>query len=239
MSGQVPRLKHERIVDALASDIRGGRLPRGAQLPGEHALAATFDVSRNTVRQALTELGNRGLIATQSGKGSFVTFDGRTLDDRLGWTKALAKHGVDTVVTLVRLELVTEPELAEKLELDSAEFIAVDRVRSIVDGAPISFERSRIPAIGALRDLPELGLDGSLYTPLRSVGRIPEQGEEWVELVRLTAQEAELLGRETGERFLSSRRHSRTATGEFVEHVASLLDPDRFQLHMRFGGDVP
>jgi GntR family transcriptional regulator len=149
----------------------------------------------------------------------------------------LAKHGVDTTVELVRLELVSEPELAEKLELDSAEFIAVDRVRSIVDGAPISFERSRIPATGKLRDLPENGLSGSLYTPLRSAGLIPEQGEEWVELVRLTEQEAQLLDRETGERFLSSRRYSKTATGEFVEHVASLLDPDRFQLHMRFGGD--
>ncbi|HEY4024607.1 MAG TPA: GntR family transcriptional regulator [Pseudonocardiaceae bacterium] len=237
MSGQVPRLKHERIVDALAKDIRGGRLPRGAQLPGEHALAASFDVSRNTVRQALTELSNRGLIATQSGKGSFVTFDGRTLDQRLGWTKALAKHGVDVVTTLVRLELVFDAELARELEVDSPEFIAVDRVRTIVDGAPISYERSRIPAIGALRELPERGLDGSLYTPLHAVGLIPEQGEEWVELVRLTEEEAGHLGREPGERFLCTRRCSRTATGEFVENVESLLDPDRFRLHMHFGGD--
>lgn len=237
MSGQVPRLKHERIVDALAKDIHGGRLPRGAQLPGEHALAATFDVSRNTVRQALTELSNRGLIATQSGRGSFVTFDGRTLDQRLGWTSALAKHGVDVVTTLVRLELVTEPELARQLELDCAEFIAVDRVRTIVDGLPISYERSRIPAIGALRELPVHGLDGSLYTPLNAAGLVPEQGEEWVELVRLNEEEAAHLQREPGERFLCTRRCSRTATGDFVEHVHSLLDPDRFRLHMRFGGD--
>jgi GntR family transcriptional regulator len=237
MSGQVPRLKHERIVDALAKDIRGGRLPRGAQLPGEHALAASFDVSRNTVRQALTELSNRGLIATQSGKGSFVTFDGRTLDERLGWTKALASHGIDTVATLVRLELVTDPELARKLEIGSAEFVAVDRVRSIVDGAPISYERSRIPAIGALRELPERGLHGSLYTPLHAAGLIPEQGEEFVELVRLTEEEAGYLRREPGERFLCTRRCSRTSTGEFVEYVESLLDPDRFRLHIHFGGD--
>ncbi|HEX4222944.1 MAG TPA: GntR family transcriptional regulator [Pseudonocardiaceae bacterium] len=237
MSGQVPRLKHERIVDALARDIRGGRLPRGAQLPGEHALAASFDVSRNTVRQALTELSNRGLIATQSGRGSFVTFDGRTLDERLGWTEALAEHGVDTVATLVRLELVVDVELARQLEVNSPEFVAVNRVRTIVDGAPISYERSRIPAVGALRALPERGLDGSLYAPLRAVGLIPEQGEEWVELVRLTEEEAGYLRREPGERFLCTRRCSRTATGEFVEHVESLLDPDRFRLHLRFALD--
>jgi GntR family transcriptional regulator len=237
MSGQVPRLKHERIVDALTKDIRGGQLPRGAQLPGEHALAASFEVSRNTVRQALTELSSRGLIATQSGKGSFVTFDGRTLDDRLGWTKALAKHGIDTVTTVIRLELVVEPDLAERLAVDSPEFVAVDRVRTIVDGAPISYERSRIPAIGALRELPARGLTGSLYAPLHAAGLRVEQGEEWVELVRLTEEEAALLSREPGERFLCTRRCSRTASGEFVEHVESLLDPDRFRLHILFGGD--
>ncbi len=237
MSGQVPRLKHERIVDALTKDIRGGRLPRGAQLPGEHALAASFEVSRNTVRQALTELSSRGLIATQSGKGSFVTFDGRTLDERLGWTKALAKHGIDTVTTVVRLELVVEPALAELLAVDSPEFVAVDRVRTIVDGAPISYERSRIPAIGALRELPARGLAGSLYTPLHAAGLRVEQGEEWVELVRLTEEEAALLSRAPGERFLCTHRCGRTASGEFVEHVESLLDPDRFRLHILFGGD--
>ena len=106
-----------------------------------------------------------------------------------------------------------------------------------MDGAPISYERSRIPAIGALRDLPEPGLTGSLYEPLHAVGLIPEQGEEWVELVRLTEEEAGSPAREPGERFLCTRRCSRTATGEFVEHVESLLDPDRFRLHMAFGGE--
>jgi GntR family transcriptional regulator len=105
-----------------------------------------------------------------------------------------------------------------------------------VDGSPISYERSRIPAIGALRELPERGLHGSLYAPLHAAGLRVEQGEEWVELVRLTEEEAAHLRREPGERFLCTRRCSRTATGEFVEHVESLLDPDRFRLHVHFGG---
>jgi len=146
-------LKHEAIVEQLAKDIRVGRLPHGSQLPGENALAAQFSVSRNTVRQALTELGNQGLIATHSGKGSFVTFDNRTIDDRLGWTRALAEQGVCTVTRLVRLELLDDPELAERLDVTGS-FVAIDRVRSIVDGKPISLERSRIPAIEALRDCP-------------------------------------------------------------------------------------
>jgi GntR family transcriptional regulator len=235
MSGQVLRLKHQRIADELARDIRGGRLPNGAQLPGEHALAARFDVSRNTVRQALTELGRRGLIATHSGKGSFVTFDGRVLDDRLGWARALAELGVPTTVRVLRLELVHEPELAERFDLPSPECVAVDRLRALDGGPAISIERSRIPAVGVLRELPVRGLSGSLFAALRDAGLVPAQGEEWVALAEVTEPDAELLGCAAGKLFLHTRRLSRNTAGDFVEHVESLLDPDRFQLHLRFG----
>jgi GntR family transcriptional regulator len=238
MSGQVSRLKHQRIVEELSRDIRAGRLRDGAQLPGEHALADRFDVSRNTVRQALAELGSRGLVDTHSGKGSFVTFDNRAINDRLGWTRALAEQGVPMTTTVVRLALVSEPELADRLGLPSAEFVAVDRVRSVVDGGVISLERSRIPAVGDLRALPERGLGDSLYAVLRAEGLVPEHGEEWVDLVPLAEPDARLLGRQPGERFLRTRRLSRDAAGEFVEHVESLLDPDRFRLHLRFGGEA-
>lgn len=229
------RLKHEHIVEELAREIQVGRLPNGAQLPGENALAARFGVSRNTVRQALTELGNQGLIATHSGKGSFVTFDDRAIDERLGWTRALAEQGVQTVTTLVRLDIVEEPELAVLFDLDSARLVAIDRVRTIVDGAPISIERSRIPAIGPLAELPGRGQVDHIYDDLRSAGLVPEVGEEWAELTRLTPEDALLLGRPEGERFLRTRRLSRDTDGRFVEYVESLLDPDRFRLHLNFG----
>ncbi|MFC0436039.1 GntR family transcriptional regulator [Kutzneria buriramensis] len=230
------RLKYEQIADQLAKDIRRGRLPRGARLPGEHVLANRFAVSRNTIRQALAELGSRGLIATHSGKGSFVTFDGRPLDDRIGWTRALAEQGVHTAVEVIRLELVGDPDLAERCGVESDEFVAVDRVRSIVGGPAISFECTRVAARGRLRDLPGSGLDGSLYDVLRAEGLLPEQGEEWVELGQITEVEAAVLSRAPGERFLRARRLCRDRNGIFVEHTESLLDPDRFRLHLRFGG---
>jgi GntR family transcriptional regulator len=103
----------------------------------------------------------------------------------------------------------------------------------------VSFERSRVPAVGRLRTLPERGLTESLYTALHDEGLVPARGEEWVDLGSLTEQEAQLLDRSPGERFLRARRLSRDAGGHFVEHVSSLLDPDRFRLHLRFGWEGP
>lgn len=65
-------LKHERISATLAGEIEAGRFEQGARLPGEVALAQRFGVSRTTVRAALAELTEGGLIATRTGKGSFV-----------------------------------------------------------------------------------------------------------------------------------------------------------------------
>ncbi|MEU5567628.1 GntR family transcriptional regulator [Micromonospora musae] len=235
MFGQVLKLKHERVAEQLAREIRGGRLAPGSRLPGEHALATRFDVSRNTVRQALIDLTRQGLIQTRSGKGSFVTFDGRAIDDRLGWSRALAEQGVPTTVRTLRLELVHEPELVERFGLPSAEFVAIDRLRSLDGGPAISIERSRIPAVGPLRDLPEQGLAGSLYAALRSAGLTPAQGEEWVDLSPVTESDAQLLGCADGDLFLRTQRLSLDPHGEFVEYVESLLKPDRFRLHLRFG----
>jgi ADP-ribosylglycohydrolase len=70
-AGDVP-LKHERISATLAEEIAAGCFTPGAQLPGEVALAGRFGVSRTTVRAALADLARGGLIATRTGKGSFV-----------------------------------------------------------------------------------------------------------------------------------------------------------------------
>ncbi|HQA24479.1 MAG TPA: GntR family transcriptional regulator, partial [Rhodoglobus sp.] len=144
-----PRLKHEEIAAVLAREIRAGELPTGDQLPGETALAERFSVSRNTVRAALSELGRAGLISTRSGKGSYVTFDGRPLNVRLGWARALQEQGVDATVTVLALERIEDPALAAELALDSPHFLRLDRLRTIGAGA-VSRESSRIPVSDAV-----------------------------------------------------------------------------------------
>jgi len=127
---EVARLKHERIAEVLAREIRRGRLGYGERLPGESALAQRFSVSRNTVRAALSELGDAGLITTRSGKGSFVTFDGQRLDDRHGWAQALRDRGAELTVTVLRCERVHDVGLARRLGVPGPAFLAVDRVRA-------------------------------------------------------------------------------------------------------------
>lgn len=234
MPGQVH--KHSRIARVLADEIRSGIHADGSRLPGEHALRERFGVSRTTLRQALQVLGEEGLIATHAGIGSFVTFDGTPLDNRLGWTRALAEQGTELTTEILRFEEVTDPQLAARLELASDGFVALDRVRRLPDGHGVSLEHSRVPAVGDLAGLPARGLDaGSLSRTLVSAGRITDSGEGVVSVRGLAETEATVLHRAPGESFLRLDQVYRAADGSVVEQVTSLLDPARFELHVHSG----
>ena len=234
MPGQVH--KHYRVAHVLAEEIRTGVHADGSKLPGEHALRERFGVSRTTVRQALSVLGEQGLIETHAGIGSIVTFDGAPLDQQLGWTRALAAQGTELTTRTLRFERIRDAELAAELGLDHAEFIALDRVRRLPDGHGVSLEFSRVPAVGPLADLVERGLDGgSLSRTLAAAGRISASGDAHIAVAGLGAADAASLHRSPGESFLRVAQVFRDADGGVVEQVTSLLDPSRFQLHVRTG----
>lgn len=61
------------IMDQLEAMILEGSLKPGQQLPPERTLAADFNVSRPSLREALQKLSARGLIISRQGGGSFVS----------------------------------------------------------------------------------------------------------------------------------------------------------------------
>jgi GntR family transcriptional regulator len=233
-SEQVGFGKRSRLIADLTAQIRSGRLARGDRLPGENQLARQYEVSRGTVRSALAELAQRDLITTQSGVGSFVTFDGVALDQSLGWATTLARSGFEITTVLLGIERTTDPALSEAYGV--TELIAVRRLRRERAGVPVSLEVSLVPATGALAELPERGLvNDSLTATLAAAGLRAAGGEQWIGLQALDAESATHLERGVGEPFLRAVRISVDARGQLVEHVVSLLDPAHFRFHLTFG----
>lgn len=60
------------VASSITREIAQGRLKPGDQLPTEQALATTFGVSRNVVREAIARLRSEGRIWSQQGRGAFV-----------------------------------------------------------------------------------------------------------------------------------------------------------------------
>ena len=61
-----------RIHDKIKADVDDGTWKIGQRLPSERDLCETFDVSRMTVRQAITLLVDEGILERKPGSGTFV-----------------------------------------------------------------------------------------------------------------------------------------------------------------------
>ena len=69
--------KYERIVSWVQTEIENGALSRGYMLPSENELMERFRVSRQTVRRAMEELTEKGVVEGRRGSGTYVTVNTR------------------------------------------------------------------------------------------------------------------------------------------------------------------
>lgn len=228
--------KPARVAMTLEREIRTGKLGFGDRLQSESELVERFAVSRTTIRKSLEALADKGLITKKTGIGSFVTFDGATIDSALGWTRALANCNVDVATKLTKIGIVTDPALALLLQQDLSRFIAVDRIRWLKDtGEVISIERSRIPFLDELKNVKlDASADGAVSNILREGGLTGDSGEEWADIEYLSVEDAAQMCIPAGSPVLHTRRLVRDTTGRVIEYVSSLLHPKHFALHLVF-----
>ncbi|SED70953.1 PLP-dependent aminotransferase family protein [Streptomyces sp. Ag109_O5-10] len=64
--------RYKKLVDALASDIRAGRLAAGVRLPTHRGLAAREGIAVVTATRVYAELETMGLVSREQGRGTFV-----------------------------------------------------------------------------------------------------------------------------------------------------------------------
>lgn len=61
-----------QVADHIAARIASGELQPGARLEGERELAEALGVAVGTVRRAVEELRERGLVVTLPAKGTYI-----------------------------------------------------------------------------------------------------------------------------------------------------------------------
>ena len=76
---------YSQVKESLAQKIGSGEIRTNEKLPSERELCDIYNVSRLTIRQAMSELRNEGLVYSVQGKGTYAG-------------KPRIKHGLSTVV---------------------------------------------------------------------------------------------------------------------------------------------
>ncbi|MEG0354885.1 MAG: GntR family transcriptional regulator [Lachnospiraceae bacterium] len=66
------KLLYSRISDRICEHITEHKVAIGEKLPSERVLSNTLGVSRNSVREAIRELENQGILRVEAGRGSFL-----------------------------------------------------------------------------------------------------------------------------------------------------------------------
>jgi GntR family transcriptional regulator, nutrient-sensing system regulator len=214
------------LLDLLAS------LPPGSPIPTERSLAAEFDVSRTTVRQALADLTVEGRLLRVQGKGTFAAEP--KVAQRLqlsSYTEDMRAQGREPSSQLIDIvEMSAEGELTTLLGIRSgAKVLRMQRLR-LADGEPMAIETTHLP-LGRFRGLRKyLTPGGSLYQVLRERFDV-EMGhaEETIETALAGPHEAELLGADVGMPMLLLSRHSFDTAERPVEWVRSVYRGDRYK----------
>lgn len=139
---------YERIKGALREIILSGQAVPDTLLPSEAALCEQFGASRITVRQALADLQNEGLIFRRHGKGTFVSAPKafQNVTALQGFAEAMSAQGHSIHNRVLRLETVPAPmDVAQALQLAPGTPVTeLHRVR-LLDRAAVSLEVTWLP----------------------------------------------------------------------------------------------
>lgn len=137
-----------QVGDAIAEDIRAGRLEPGSKLPAEVGLAERFGVARQTVRRALQELQGEGVIRSEHGRGTFVT--DRLFDYRISARKTFEENLITSsrIPSRRLLRMERRPatnRFADLLAADPGESLLSVELLGFADGIPINIVRVMFP----------------------------------------------------------------------------------------------
>jgi GntR family transcriptional regulator len=204
MAGQA---RYRAIAADLSERIRSGQYPPGQALPGQRELSAQYGVTVMTLRQALQELQEQGLISQQPGRGTFVApaQAGYRLDTLRSLADDLREQG-HQVSTEILGTMVRKPpaELSEVFG-DPGRALRVERLR-LVNGRPAVHQVSWVAPPFAAR---LAGVDlsaASLYASLAELGVIVARATETIRLEAAGARVAALLRQPVGSPLFASER---------------------------------
>ncbi|KIC43623.1 GntR family transcriptional regulator [Ruegeria sp. ANG-S4] len=161
------------IALGLTSDIAEGRYGTGDRLPTEAQLAAKHGVNRHTVRRALADMAELGLVHSRRGAGVFVA--ARPTDYPIGkrvrYHKSISASGKIPGKTILALTTrAADDTEAEALDLCVGADVHVYDGLSLADGQPIAMFQSVFPANRLPGILDALTETGSVTRALQHCG---------------------------------------------------------------------
>jgi GntR family transcriptional regulator len=222
-----------QIAESLLERIRVGELVPEERLPSERELSKALNVSRMTLRAALRELDNKGLLVRRPGDGTYVAKPKieRQAAKLVPFTESMRSRGYHASARLIVFEQrLAEVSVASKLKVPvSAPVYYFQRLR-LINKEPVLLEKCTMPYY-RFPNLEEYDLEmRSVYEIVDTeFDVVPHHSEQSLEAVSATDFEAELLAIEPGTPLMLERRLAFDKDDNPIEYGHDLYRGDRFR----------
>lgn len=226
-TGPVPL--YYQVSSRLERAIRDGVILPGARLENEISIGERLGLSRPTIRRAIQELVDKGLLVRRRGIGTQVVQGQVTRPVELTSLYEdlrSARHEPGTRVLEFGLHPAAD-DVAKALGVTPGSDIVYIRRQRSTDGVPVAILENHLPP--AFADLSPMLLEQQgLYQLLRSKGVTIRVANQRIGARAATVEEADLLGIHAGGALLTMERVAFDDAGRAIEHGDHCYRPDLY-----------
>ncbi|TFJ91657.1 GntR family transcriptional regulator [Lentibacillus salicampi] len=155
-NGSLPLYK--QIANNIKDDIANARLSDGDAIPSEIKLAETYGVSRVTIREAIKQLVEEGILYRIQGSGTYISHE-KIEHDILklqGFTEEMSSLDNNPSNEILEFQLMTPPEDArDQLKIGAEKKVYYVKRLRLADFEPLILEESYLP----VELFPDLSID--------------------------------------------------------------------------------
>lgn len=163
-----------QLKEAVQEKIKSGIWKVGQCIDSERELSEFYKVSRMTVRQALGELVNEGVLVREKGKGTFVCEPKVKQQDMMSFSELMKNSGREFETEVIEFLKVNATEEIKNI-LNEDRVYKINRIRK-VDGKVVANEIVYIPETYC-KNMNKESLKGSLFKILEEEGLYVEHTE--------------------------------------------------------------
>ena len=218
---------------ALRGLIDRGEWGAGSQIPNEDRLCEMLGISRITVRHALRNLEEAGLLRREHGRGTFVRSATVVAGVRglTSFTDEMRTLALSAGTRLLEArQLPADEQIADALEISIGDpVVSLKRLR-LGNGNPIGIQTSNLPEARVPGLFAEAAKVQSLYNWLKAHGGIvPVKAKEVYRVGRVDPADADDLQLPAGTPAFEVERVAYDSRGPF-EFTLSTMRADRYEI---------
>lgn len=221
-----------QLEEAIKESISQGEYEPGSVIPSEREFSETYNISRMTVRQAITNLVKDGYLIRKRGKGTYVASQKieQSVKGLTGFSEDMRARGMEPETNLIEFNHIPAPRgLAEKLGIQEGDAVYEIKRLRLADGIPMAYEMLYM-ARELIPDLTEEIVNGSIYEYVeKKLGLSIKRADQILEASIARKAEADILEIKEGAPILFIQRNSFLKDERPLEVVKSYYRGDRYK----------